>query len=76
MDFNPVVNALRFIGSNDQNIAVVNANGGNLNQTVQQTRLQYAAGDASAGVDPNITAGAYTNNFAGAIQTTFFRDRL
>ena len=27
MDFNPVLNALRLIGSNDQNIAVVNANG-------------------------------------------------
>src|SRR5215475_1224947 len=30
MDFNPVVNALRLIGTNDQNFAVVNS-GGNLN---------------------------------------------
>src|SRR5262245_49347925 len=32
MDFNPVLNAIRFIGSNDQNFAVVNS-GGNLNAT-------------------------------------------
>lgn len=72
MDFNPVVNALRLIGSNDQNYAVVNANGGNLNQTVPQTALQYVAADPNAGVDPNITAGAYDNNVVGATQTTFY----
>ena len=72
MDFNPVVNALRLIGSNDQNYAVVNANGGNLNQTTPQTALQYVAGDPNAGVDPNITAGAYDNNVVGATQTTFY----
>lgn len=70
MDFNPVVNALRLIGSNDQNYAVVN-NGSNLNQTVIQTRIAYAAGDRNAGADPNLVGGAYTNNVAGA-QTTFF----
>jgi hypothetical protein len=72
MDFNPTNNALRLIGSNDQNIAVINANDGNLNQTVQQTALRYPAGDAFAGVDPNITAGAYTNNVANARSTTFY----
>lgn len=72
MDFNPAVNALRLIGSNDQNFAVVNNNGGNLNRTVPQTALQYVAGDPNAGVDPNITAGAYDTNVAGAPQTTFY----
>jgi hypothetical protein len=72
MDFNPVVNALRIIGSNDQNFAVVNANSGNLNQTSVQTALAYAKGDVNAGVDPNITAGAYTNNFVGAANTLFY----
>ena len=71
-DFNPVVNALRVIGSNDQNFAVTNVNGGNLNNTVVQTKLAYAAGDVNAGVDPNITAGAYTNNFVGATSTIFY----
>ncbi len=72
VDFNPVVNALRLIGANDQNFAVVNSNGGNLNMTVPQTTVAYVAGDANFGVDPNITAGAYNNNFAGATKTLFY----
>jgi Domain of unknown function (DUF4394) len=72
MDFNPVVNALRLIGSNDQNLAVVNSNGGNLNVTAAQTAMAYAAGDVNAGVDPNIACGAYTNNVAGATSTLFY----
>jgi hypothetical protein len=71
MDFNPVLNAIRFIGSNDQNIAVVNS-GGNLNATAAQTALSYIAGDVNAGADPNIAAGSYTNNFVGATTTLFY----
>ncbi len=72
MDFNPVVNALRLIGSNDQNFALVNSNGGNLNVTAVQTKMTYAANDVNTGVDPNICAGAYTNNVAGAANTIFY----
>lgn len=71
-DFNPTTtpsNALRLIGSNDQNFAVT---GAALNQTVVQTPLAYARGDVYAQVDPNITAGAYDNNTAGARVTTFY----
>ena len=72
-DFNPVVNALRVMGSNDQNIAVVNgADGANLSTAVAQTKFQYAAGDVNAGKDPEITGGAYTNNFVGAANTIFY----
>jgi Domain of unknown function (DUF4394) len=72
-DFNPVANAARVAGSNDQNIAVVNAaTGGNLNQTVPQTRFTYAAGDPFAGQDPEIVGGAYDNNRNGAATTTFY----
>jgi hypothetical protein len=71
-DFNPVVDALRVIGSNDQNFAVVNANGGNLNQTVPQSLMSYALGDVQAGIDPNLTAGAYNNNAPGATSTIFY----
>lgn len=71
MDFNPVLNAIRLIGTNDQNLAVVNS-GGNLNVTAAQTSLAYAAGDVNAGVDPNITGGAYSNNYAGAPATLFY----
>src|SRR5262245_35896630 len=73
MDFNPVVNALRLIGSNGQNIAVVNAaTGGNLNQTAVQTSLAYAQGDVNFGKAPQITGGAYNNNFVGATATLFY----
>src|SRR5215475_6217513 len=71
LDFNPVLNAIRLIGSNDQNFAVVNS-GGNLNATAVQTALTYTAGDVNAGVDPNISAGAYTNNYVGATVTLFY----
>ncbi len=69
-DFNPVVDALRLIGSSDENYAVVNSNG-NLNVTAVQTAITYAAGDPNAGANPNLVGGAYTNNVAGA-QTTLF----
>jgi len=73
MDFNPVANALRVVGTNDQNLAVVNgADGSNLTTTVAQTKLAYAAGDPAAGQDPEISGGAYSNNFAGATSTIFY----
>jgi hypothetical protein len=72
MDFNPVVDAIRLIGTNDQNYAVVKTNGGPLGTTATQTALTYPAGDANAGTDPNITGGSYTNNFAGATSTLFY----
>ena len=71
MDFNPVLDAIRLIGSNDQNFAIVNS-GGVLNATAAQTAVSYMAGDVNAGVDPNISAGSYTNNFAGATTTIFY----
>jgi hypothetical protein len=73
-DFNPVVNALRVIGSNDQNLAVVNtaATGANLGTVAAQTKLAYAAGDVNAGKDPEIVGGAYTNNFVGSTLTLFY----
>ena len=73
IDFNPVLNALRVAGSNDQNLAVLNgADGSNLTQTVAQTPFAYAQGDVNFGKDPELTGGAYTNNFAGATATLFY----
>ncbi|MGH9839982.1 MAG: DUF4394 domain-containing protein [Blastocatellia bacterium] len=71
MDFNPVVNALRLIGTNDQNFALVNS-GGNLNVTAVQTAITYDPNDVNKGVDPNLTGGSYTNNYAGAPNTIFY----
>src|SRR5262245_11382507 len=70
-DFIPVVNAVRIIGSNDQNYAVVNGTG-NLATTAVQTAVVYATGDVNAGVDPNICGGTYTNDLVGAANTIFY----
>lgn len=73
MDFNPVANALRVTGGPDRNYAVVNGqDGSNLSTTVEQTRFAYADGDVNAGVDPEISGGAYSNNFVGATSTLFY----
>jgi Domain of unknown function (DUF4394) len=72
VDFNPVLNALRVAGSNDQNLAVVNSNGGNLNAVAAQTKFAYAQGDVNFGKDPEIVGGAYNNNRAGAANTLFY----
>jgi uncharacterized protein DUF4394 len=71
-DFNPVVDAIRIIGSNTQNFAVVKGANGVLNTTAQQTSVAYVAGDAAAGTTPNIVGGSYTNNVNGATTTLFY----
>jgi uncharacterized protein DUF4394/alpha-galactosidase-like CBM13-containing protein len=71
MDFNPVVNALRLIGSDTLNYAVVN-NNGNLNQTAVQTALTYNTADVARGTVPKVSAGSYTNNVNGATATIFY----
>jgi hypothetical protein len=72
LDFNPVVDAIRLIGSNDQNFAVVKDANGNLNTTAVQTAVAYAAGDVNAGRNPEIVGGTYSNNLAGAATTIFY----
>lgn len=68
VDFNPVADRLRIVGSNDQNFRV-NVDTGAVSF---DTPLTFAAGDTNAGVDPNITAAAYTNSRAGATSTQLF----
>lgn len=72
MDFNPVVDALRLIGSNNQNFAELINSGTSVATTVLQTSVAYAPGDVNAGVDPNISGGSYTNNYVGATNTIFY----
>ncbi|MCF2147598.1 DUF4394 domain-containing protein [Desmonostoc muscorum LEGE 12446] len=67
-DFNPVPDRLRIVGSNDQNYRI-NVDTGAV--TVDGT-LAYDTTDINAGVDPNITAAAYTNSVAGATTTQLF----
>ncbi len=70
-DFNPVVNALRLIGSDTFNYAVVNS-GGNLNAMAIQTSLTYDPNDVFKGQSPRISAGTYNNNVVGATVTLFY----
>ncbi len=72
LDFNPVVDAIRIIGSNDQNFAVVKDANGILNTTAVQTALTYAMGDVNAGRNPEVVGGTYSNNLAGAANTIFY----
>jgi hypothetical protein len=67
-DFNPVLDRLRVVGSNDQNFSV-NVDAAT---ATPQTTLSYLAGDANFGQDPNITGAAYTNNVAGATATQLY----
>jgi hypothetical protein len=71
MDFNPVINALRLIGSDRLNYAAVNSNG-NLNATAIQTSLSYDPNDVNKGVMPHVSAGAYDSNAIGATTTRFY----
>jgi hypothetical protein len=68
MDFNPMLDALRLIGSNGQNLAVNVATGA----TTPQTPLTYAPGDRNQGAVPSISGGAYNNNINKPSTTMLF----
>src|SRR5262245_46488301 len=72
MDFNPVVDAIRLIGGDTLNYAVVKGANGILNTTAVQTALTYAVGDVNAGKTPKVVGGTYNNNVAGATSTLFY----
>lgn len=78
VDFNPVPDRLRLVGSNDQNFRINVDTGAiaDFDPTTPEFQpdgtLAYAATDANAGVDPNITAAAYANNIAGVTTTTLY----
>jgi hypothetical protein len=68
LDFNPQLDRLRLVGSNDQNFSINVDNG----TATAQTTLTYIDGDPNFGVDPNITGAAYINNVAGATSTLLY----
>lgn len=61
VDFNPVVDRLRVVGSNDQNFRI----DVDLGTVTMDSNINYAAGDRNSGRNPSLTAAAYTNSFAG-----------
>jgi uncharacterized protein DUF4394/carbohydrate binding protein with CBM35 domain len=72
MDFNPVVDAIRLIGSDTLNYAVVKGANGVLNTTAVQTSLTYNPNDVARGTTPKISGGTYNNNVNGATVTLFY----
>jgi hypothetical protein len=72
MDFNTVVDAIRLIGSDTLNYAVVKGTNGILNTTAVQTSLTYNPNDVAKGTVPKVSAGAYNNNLDNATVTLFY----
>lgn len=68
-DFNPTVDRIRVIGSNNTSYRLIPTTGLIAGTDVN---LAYAAGDANAGVTPNVNTCAYTNSFNGATATTLY----
>ncbi|WP_458096158.1 DUF4394 domain-containing protein [Roseomonas sp. WA12] len=65
VDFNPVADRLRLMGTSGTNFRVNVENG----QVVRDGQLKYQAGTPLADTMPRISAGAYTNSMAGATAT-------
>ncbi len=68
-DFNPTVDRIRFMGSNNANyrlhpvLGTIAATDGN---------LAFAATDVNSSADPEIGAGAYSNSYIAATATTLY----
>lgn len=68
VDFNPVADRLRVIGSDGSNLRA-NVDDG---KVVTDGMLKFADTDASKGKAPKVVAGAYTNSVKGAKETALF----
>ena len=68
VDFNPVADRLRVIGSDGSNLRA-NVDDG---KVVTDGALKFADADANKGKTPKVVAGAYTNPVKGAAQTTLY----
>jgi hypothetical protein len=68
VDFNPVADRLRLMGSDGTNLRI-NVDDGKVTKDGQ---LKFADSDMHKGEKPNIVAGSYTNSMKGAKETTLF----
>ncbi len=68
VDFNPVPDRLRLVGENDQNFRI-NVDTG---AVILDGTLAFAANDPNGAVNPNVSAAAYTNSFAGTTSTALY----
>jgi hypothetical protein len=69
VDFNPVSDRMRVIGTNDSNFRISPVTG---LVAARDFSLNYAAGDANSGNNPNVSGAAYINSYAGATATTLY----
>ena len=67
-DFNPVADRLRLVGENDQDFRINVETG----EVTVDGMLAFADGDENSGVNPNVTAAAYTNSFDGTVATELY----
>jgi hypothetical protein len=68
VDFNPVADRLRVIGSDGTNLRA-NVDDG---KVVTDGKLKFAESDAAKGKAPKIVAGAYTNSVKGTKETVLY----
>lgn len=68
-DFNPVPDRFRVHSDAEQNLRLNQLTGA---VAATDANLAYAAGDAGAGVNPDIVGTAYTNSVAGATSTVLY----
>ncbi len=68
VDFNPVADKMRVIGSDGTNLRV-NVNDG---AATTDKMLSFAETDPASGGTPMVVAGAYTNSVKGAKETTLY----
>jgi hypothetical protein len=68
VDFNPVADRMRIIGSDGTSLRV-NVDDG---KAAVDGKLKYSDADTAKGKQPMVTAAAYTNSFAGTKETTLY----
>ncbi|TCT08130.1 DUF4394 domain-containing protein [Aquabacter spiritensis] len=68
VDFNPVADRLRLMGSDGMNLRV-NVDDG---KVIRDGNLAFAGADAMREMKPNVVAGAYTNSVKGTKETALF----
>jgi len=68
VDFNPLADRLRILSSTGMSYRVNVEDG----KTTVDGALKYAEGDANKGMQPKVTAAAYSNSFAGTKETALY----
>ncbi|MGL5363103.1 MAG: DUF4394 domain-containing protein [Bosea sp. (in: a-proteobacteria)] len=68
VDFNPVADRMRVIGSDGSNLRVNVEDG----KTTVDGKLKFAETDANKAATPKIVAGAYSNSFKGTKETALY----